>query len=817
MEFTQESHSLGDAGAHTAIVPRIALTKTGPAAAPAISVSVLSGVGLEESVYRLNPTGALIFDEVVSQPTGYVSPMIAGRRYHLLATGLETLQDQGDKISLYSAQSGHYGDLLALVHAPVGAQSYLVAAAPDGAGLSVLNPTAQGGLTEVSYRPDDDDSYMRAPVALASMVLGSGRSMVFTASYGEVGISAFQVSSSGGLVLRASLGIEEGDTSYRPSHLEALTFAGRDLLLAGSFDAGAITVLNVGATGALRVLDSAVDGRMTRFGGLSAMKAIVHDGQAYVVAGGADDGLSLFQLLPNGRLVHLDTIADSQSLGLNNVNALALTVAGGTLHVFASSEREAGLTHLSVPIAPGWEAVTGTGNADALMAGAGGGVIWDGGGSDTMTGGAGQDVFVLVVDGAADEIRNFELGRDRVDLTAWQGLYTTLQIGVETLEDGARITYGDEVLTLRTSAAQPLGYRDFLETDILGIVPIWRPEDLLEPTDWHDHLTGGEGNDTIRAMNGNDTVIGLGGHDLIYGEGGHDLLQGGLGNDTLRGGTGMDTLFGGDGNDSLLAESSYDELHGGAGNDTLRGGTGADTLFGDEGEDSLLGNTGVDEIHGGAGNDWISAGEGADLAFGDAGDDTLIGRSAYDTLFGGDGHDRLFGSEGEDSLFGEAGDDYLSGGLGFDWLDGGDGEDSLYGNQGSDYLTGGAGNDELYGATGNDTLSGGDGDDLIYGSQGLDVIEGGAGDDTLFGGSLEDQFVFRRGHGQDQIGDFEAAHDLLILDPDLVDGETDAMAILDAYATVGDGHVLFDFGGGDMIEISLYLGIGDLADNFAFL
>lgn len=43
------------------------------------------------------------------------------------------------------------------------------------------------------------------------------------------------------------------------------------------------------------------------------------------------------------------------------------------------------------------------------------------------------------------------------------------------------------------------------------------------------------------------------------------------------------------------------------------------------------------------------------------------------------------------------------------------------------------------------------------------------------------------------------------------------MAILDAYATVGDGHVLFDFGGGDMIEISLYLGIGDLADNFAFL
>lgn len=814
MEFATENHSLGDTGTHSAVVPRIALT---PLSGPAFSVSVLAGAGLDESIYRLDASGALVFDELVSRSGAYVTVVIGGRQYQLLESGLEALLTQGGKISLYSAQTGHYGDLLSLVHAPAGGQDYLVAAAPGGAGISVLRETAQGGLSEVTYRADDDHSYMQAPVALAGLVTGSGRSMVFTASYGEIGISAFQVTSAGGLALRASLGIEEGGTFFRPSHLETLRLGGRDLLLAGSFDAGAITVLNVGADGGLGVLDSAIDGRMTRFGGLSAMKAIVHDGQAYVVAGGADDGLSLFQLLPNGRLIHLDMIADSATLGLNNVNALALTVLGGALHVLATSEREAGLTHLSVPVAPGWQAVTGSNTAEMLTAGSGGGVIWDGGGSDTITGGTGRDVFVLVQDGAADEIRNFELGKDRVDLSAWEGLYTTLQIGIETLADGARITYGDEVLTLRTSSARPLGYRDFLETDILGIVPIWRPEDLLEPTDWHDHLTAGEGHDTIRAMNGNDTVIALGGNDLIYGEGGHDLLQGGTGNDTLRGGTGMDTLFGGDGDDSLLGESSYDLLYGGPGNDTLRGGTGSDTLYGEEGDDVLFGNTGVDEIHGGDGNDWISTGEGADLAFGGAGDDYLIGRSGYDTLYGGDGHDRLFGSEGEDELYGEAGDDYLSGGLGFDWLDGGEGADSLYGNQGSDFLTGGAGNDELYGATGNDTLLGGDGDDLIYGAQGLDVIEGGAGNDTIFGGSLEDQFIFRHGHGQDKIGDFEAAHDLLLLDPDLVDGETDPHTILERYGTVEDGQVMLDFGNGDSIEITLYLGMGDLVDNFAFL
>jgi len=814
MEFTTETHSLGDTGAHSAIVPRIALT---PLAGSALSVSVLSGVGLDESIYRLDATGALIFDEVQSRSGAYVTVVIGGRQYQLLASGLDALLAQGGKISLYSAQTGHYGDLLSLVHAPVGAQDYLVAAAPDGAGISVLRETAQGGLTQVTYRADDDDSYMLAPVALASLVTGSGRSMVFNASYGEIGISAFQVTSTGGLSLRASLGIEEGGTFFRPSHLETLQFGGRDLLLAGSFDAGAITVLNVGAGGGLSVLDSAIDGRMTRYGGLSAMKAIVHDGQAYVVAGGADDGLSLFQLLPNGRLVHLDMIADSAALGLNNVNALALTVLDGALHVFATSEREAGLTHLSVPIAPGWQAVTGTNTAESLVAAPGGGVIWDGGGDDTMTGGAGQDVFVLVEDGAADEIRNFDLGQDRVDVSAWEGLYTTLQIGIETLEDGARITYGEEVLTLHASSGQPLAYRDFLETDILGIVPIWRPEDLLEPTGWHDHLTGGEGNNTIRAMNGNDTVIALGGNDLIYGEGGHDLLQGGTGNDTLRGGTGMDTLFGGDGADSLLGDSSYDLLYGGPGNDTLRGGTGADTLHGDAGEDVLFSNTGVDEIHGGAGNDWISVGEGADLGFGGAGDDYLIGRSGYDTLAGGEGQDTLYGSQGEDYLYGGPGNDYLSGGTGEDWLFGEEDEDALFGNQGSDFLSGGPGKDSLYGATGNDTLLGGDGDDLIYGSQGLDVIEGGAGNDTIFGGSLEDQFIFRPGHGEDRIGDFEAAHDLLLLDPELVDGETDPHAILERYGTVEDGQVLLDFGNGDSIEITLYLGMGDLVDNFAFL
>jgi serralysin len=63
-----------------------------------------------------------------------------------------------------------------------------------------------------------------------------------------------------------------------------------------------------------------------------------------------------------------------------------------------------------------------------------------------------------------------------------------------------------------------------------------------------------------KASNGPSTVIGAGGADNLQGGNGNDFLEGRGGNDLLQGGDGSDTLIGGSGNDTM---------NGGNGDDTF--------------------------------------------------------------------------------------------------------------------------------------------------------------------------------------------------------------------------------------------------------
>ena len=70
--------------------------------------------------------------------------------------------------------------------------------------------------------------------------------------------------------------------------------------------------------------------------------------------------------------------------------------------------------------------------------------------------------------------------------------------------------------------------------------------------DGNDIVSGGEGDDTIRAMGGDDTLYGDDGNDTLHGGAGTDVLVGGEGNDTLVGGLDVNHLSGGKGSDTYL-------------------------------------------------------------------------------------------------------------------------------------------------------------------------------------------------------------------------------------------------------------------------
>ncbi len=129
------------------------------------------------------------------------------------------------------------------------------------------------------------------------------------------------------------------------------------------------------------------------------------------------------------------------------------------------------------------------------------------------------------------------------------------------------------------------------------------------------------------------------------------------------------------------------------------------------------------------------------------GNDTVHASDLGDNIFGGDGNDKLYGGKLDDWLLGGAGADELHAGSQAGGL-GGDGN----------YLNGGDGNDKVYGAEGSDWLEGGDGVDELKGNDGDDILTGGAGDgDTLDGDAGDDQYLLRRGDGEDIVTDVDMA------------------------------------------------------------
>lgn len=144
---------------------------------------------------------------------------------------------------------------------------------------------------------------------------------------------------------------------------------------------------------------------------------------------------------------------------------------------------------------------------------------------------------------------------------------------------------------------------------------------------------------------------------------------------------------------------------------------------------------------------------GNDTIYGDAGADTLIAGAGDDLVYGGTENDIISGGTGHDTLYGEAGDDSVSGGDGNDSIVTDSGNDVAYGGEGSDTIDdmpgggdgtgsdtfyGEAGDDFLYGGNDGDLLDGGTGNDFLMGEDGSDTLVGGDGNDTLWGDNAED-------------------------------------------------------------------------------
>ncbi|HHB80664.1 MAG TPA: hypothetical protein ENK83_02800, partial [Aliiroseovarius sp.] len=652
-----------------------------------------------------------------------------------------------------------------------------------GTGFSAFTPSGTS-LTPVGNVADTVDSLVES-VSILAQVDVDGTQIVIAGSDTEHGITSY-VRAANTLTLADVSGPDQGLGLMVPTDIATTEVAGTDYAIVATAqgNAAALSVFQIAADGALTATDHVLDTRDTRFGAVQAIEVIQHNGISFVVAGGGDDGLSLFALMGDGKLQLLDTIVDTTAIGLANVSSIVGASLGDSIRLLIGSRSEGRLTDLSIDLSDlgsqlrasaGGSPLTGTGGDDFLIGlggndtldgGQGADTLVDGAGSDTLTGGNGRDVFVLRDDGAADTITDFNLTYDRLDLSSWPMFHDPGSLTINTTSTGATITWREETLHVFSANGQPLAADELRQRVIEGIN---RPMDIsgiefpdngeydFVDTDGDDVLRAGAGDQSIAIGYGDDTVFAGAGNDVIVnGQGINrifledgddtfsdqntstaddgDIVYGGGGNDDVTTGIGADQVFGGSGNDTIRTDDGSDYVEGGSGSDMVWLGGGDDQFEEDDTESAGE----ADEVYGGDGNDTLDGGGGDDSLEGEAGDDLLKGGSGNDTLRGGVGNDEIRGGLGNDRLEGGDGNDVLRGGSENDTLFGGIGQDTLDGGTGDDTMDGGAGNDTLTGADGHDTLTGADGDDHLEGGAGRDRLHGGEGGDTLDGGSWSD-------------------------------------------------------------------------------
>ncbi|WP_457650743.1 calcium-binding protein [Profundibacter sp.] len=333
-------------------------------------------------------------------------------------------------------------------------------------GLNIYE--VQGGTLIHTDTVMDDIKVTVGDIADLVTVTVNGTDYLVVGSTRDSGISTFTIDASGHTHLVDAIGQKEGLWLSGLDSLAATEANGTSYIIVASTLSGSLSVVRINPMGVMFVTDHVTDTLGTRFDNVDAIDSFTVNGRGFVIAGGSDDGLTLLEIMPDGRLLEHDSIENQNGWTLENITAIQTAVFDGEVQVFAAGSRMSGIMQFTIPTDAlatpingdsGNNTLSGTALDDLIYGGAGNDTLHGNGGDDILFGGdrldqlyggAGADVFIIDSGPDQDQIRDFELGLDRIDLSRWGMVYDPSDLTITSHTGGATVQFGDLSLDIRT-------------------------------------------------------------------------------------------------------------------------------------------------------------------------------------------------------------------------------------------------------------------------------------------------------------------------------------------------------------------------------
>ncbi|MDW3117938.1 MAG: hypothetical protein R8G60_09290 [Roseovarius pacificus] len=444
-----------------------------------LTLTVQSESWLTDHVYRFSQLATadtasgevLILPEAMSGRLTLLRPDQSGA----LSPPVEIRDNAGDPVALsvFAALPAEWSPGL------------LIGARASGPGLSLYRLEDGAERATLLDRAEETAKTTLEGVSdIVSLSVGSEQ-FIAVSSAAEDGLSSYAIGDGDTLNLRDTLGPKDGLWIDGLDDIAALTAGETQYIVGVSGQSGTLTSVRINPVGALFLEDIEYDDRNTRFAGAVALDVFSVADRSFVVTGGTDGGLSLFEVLPDGQLWHHQSVEQSANWDIGNILDISVAVTGDTLHIVLAGSHAGAIAQLVLPLSdlgmsmrggPGDDTMTGTRLDDMLIGGDGNDALFGSGGEDTLmagtgedslTGGGGADVFVFRADGQPDTIIDFQPGIDRIDLGDWGMVYDLSALTLTRQDWGATIAWRDELLHIHSADGDPI------ETDS------WGADDIL--------------------------------------------------------------------------------------------------------------------------------------------------------------------------------------------------------------------------------------------------------------------------------------------------------------------------------------------------